>query len=134
MLLTNEPALLFQKYIFWRSVNESGHNSWLSDVHKYSQMIMRFKEKKKFEEKNLTSKPAYTFNEYMLIGFLFSLFIAIIWCDVPGILVFTSYSYFINNNNQLCLGVMCCSVCFLQGQGCCQTPGLPRAGVGPCEK
>lgn len=95
---------------------------------------MRFKEKKKFEEKNLTSKPAYTFNEYMLIGFLFSLFIAIIWCDVPGILVFTFYSYFINNNNQLCLGVMCCSVCFLQGQGCCQTPGLPGAGVGPCEK
>lgn len=37
---------------------KSGHNSWLSDVHKYSQIIMRFMEKKKFEEKNQTSKPA----------------------------------------------------------------------------
>lgn len=69
----------------------------------------------------------------MLVGFLFSLFIAILGCDVPGILVFTSYSYFINNN-QLCLGVIRCCVYSLQGQGRCQTAGLPRAGAGPCEE
>lgn len=44
--------------LFQRSVNESGHNSWLSDMHRYSQIVMRLKKKKKFEEKNQISKPA----------------------------------------------------------------------------
>lgn len=58
MLLTNETAFLFQKCIFQRSVDESGHKSWLSDMDKYSPVVMKLKEKKKFEEKNKTSKPA----------------------------------------------------------------------------
>lgn len=63
--------------------------------HKHSQILMRFKEKKNvwFKERK---KPKPALKESVCTGrnFFLSLFIPIIGCDFPGILVFSPFIYY----------------------------------------
>jgi len=87
MPLTNEHALLFQKYLFWRSVTEMHLVAALSssDMHKQSNREVQGEEK----NPNTVKERVYTGRIFLLL-----LFIPLIGCDLPGILVFTSFSYY----------------------------------------